>query len=349
MAKKNTKNEEKLNYKAEVRKLRESGPERLYFLWGPEDYLREQFLTELKKACLPEGEDSFSFKRIEGTALDLMSLQDAIDALPFMTERSFVEIRDAALNDLPEPDRFIKLLTDIPEYCTVAFVQSSQYEPDGRLKIVKTLREKGSELHFTQQSQGALVDWIIRRFSAAGKSVELEAAQRLMFISGELMSGLIPEIDKVAAYAKGERVTISDVEAVANHVPEAKIFDMTEFISQKKYNSAMAVLSELLSDKKQEVVPMMAMLGTQMRQLYAARLAIENGLDTKYIMEACALKYEFVAAKLITAARGYTMPQLKRSVEICTETDYRLKSSGLNDRELMKEAVLRIAAGETSA
>ena len=111
----------------------------------------------------------------------------------------------------------------------------------------------------------------------------------------------------------------------------------------------MAVLSELLSDKKQEVIPMMAMLGTQMRQLYAARLAIDNGLDTKYIMEACSLKYEFVAAKLITAARGYTMPQLKRAVEICTETDYKLKSSGLNDRDLMKEAVLRSAAGEVSA
>lgn len=349
MAKKSAKNEEKLNYKAEVKKLKELGPERLYFLWGPEDYLREQFLAELKKCCLPEGEDSFSFKRIEGAALDHPSLQDAIDALPFMTERSFIEIRDADLNDLSDADKYIKLLTDIPDYCTVAFVQTSQYEPDGRLKIIKTLKEKGSELHFTQQSQGALIDWIIRRFWAAGKSVELEAAQRLMFISGELMSGLIPEIEKVAAYAKGERVTISDVEAVANHVPEAKIFDMTEFISQKKYNSAMAVLSELLSDKKQEVIPMMAMLGSQMRQLYAARLAIENGLDTKYIMDSCSLKYEFVAAKLITAARGFTTPQLKRAVEICTETDYKLKSSGIDDRELMKEAVLRIAAGEVSA
>ena len=38
MAKK--KEEPKLNYSAEVRKLREEGPGRLYLLWGPEDYLR---------------------------------------------------------------------------------------------------------------------------------------------------------------------------------------------------------------------------------------------------------------------------------------------------------------------
>lgn len=68
-----------------------------------------------------------------------------------------------------------------------------------------------------------LIDWLIRRFSAAGKSIELEAAQRLIFISGDLMSRLIPEIEKVAAYAKGDRVTVADVEAVANHIPEAVV------------------------------------------------------------------------------------------------------------------------------
>ena len=42
MAKKAAKNDEKLNYPAEIRVLKERGPQNLYFLWGPEDYLREQ-------------------------------------------------------------------------------------------------------------------------------------------------------------------------------------------------------------------------------------------------------------------------------------------------------------------
>ena len=43
MAKK--KEEEKLNYNAELRRLKQQGPECLYLLWGPEDYLREQYLS----------------------------------------------------------------------------------------------------------------------------------------------------------------------------------------------------------------------------------------------------------------------------------------------------------------
>ena len=246
MAKKRGKDEEKLNYSAAVRELKADGPKRLYLLWGPEDYLREQYLTQLKKICLPEGEDDFSYKRMDGPGLDPIRLREALDAIPFMSERSFVELRNVDINKLANADECMKLLEDIPDYCTVAFVQSAQFEPDGRLKFVKALRGEAKELKFTQQSQGMLTDWIVRRFAAAGKSIELDAAQRLIFISGDLMSRLIPEIDKIAAYAKGERVTIKDVDAVASHIPEAVIFEMTELISQKKYNSAMSVLAELL-------------------------------------------------------------------------------------------------------
>lgn len=190
-----------------------------------------------------------------------------------------------------------------------------------------------------------LIDWIIRRFRAAGKAVELDAAQRLLFVSGELMSALIPEIEKIAAYAKGDRVRISDVDAVASHIPEAVVFEMTDYISQKKYNTAMAVLAELLMDKNNEPIPILAMLGVQMRKLYAARLAVEQGLGAKFVMDACSVKYEFLAKKLLSSARGFTLPQLKRAVELCAETDYKMKSGSQDNRELLKETVLRIAVG----
>ena len=348
MAKKAGK-DETFNYAAELRTLKERGPERLYLLWGPEDYLREQYLMQLKKKCLPDGEDDFSYKRMDGPALDALKLQQAVDAMPFMTEHTFVELRDVDLNKLSDAEACTKIISDIPDYCTVAFVQGAQFEPDGRLRFIKTLRSEGRELKFTQQSQGMLTDWIVRRFAAAGKGIELSAAQRLIFISGDLMSRLIPEIEKIAAYAKGDKVTQEDVEAVANHIPEAVVFEMTELIAQKKNNSALSVLSELLADKNNEPIMMLAVLGKQMRQLYAARLALEKNLGTKYVMEVCAMKYDYIASKLLNAARGFTLPQLRRAVELCAETDYRMKSSGADARELLKEAVLRIAAGETHA
>ena len=126
MAKKRGKDEEKLNYSAAVRELKADGPERLYLLWGREDYLREQYLAQLKTACLPEGEDSFSFKRMDGPDIDVNELAQAVDAMPFLSDRSFVEIRGLDLNKLKDADRLVAILSDIPDYCTVALVQSAR-------------------------------------------------------------------------------------------------------------------------------------------------------------------------------------------------------------------------------
>ena len=172
MAKKYGKDEEKLNYAAAVRELKQQGPERVYLLWGPEDYLREQYLVQLKGICLPEGDDSFSYRRMDGPELDLDALRQAMDALPFMTERSFIELRDMDINKLKEAEAFSALLQDVPDYCVVAFVLGADYELDGRLKSVKALRQAAKELKFTNQSQGMLTDWLVRRFAAAGKGID---------------------------------------------------------------------------------------------------------------------------------------------------------------------------------
>ena len=143
------KNEEKFNYKAVVRKLKENGPQNLYLLWGPEDYLREYFLSEIKGLCLPDGDDSFSYKRMNGPDLDAVELQQAVDAIPFLSERSLVEVRGVDLNRLKDADAVIKVLADIPDYCTVVFVQETDFEPDGRLKQIKKLRAIAEEIEFT--------------------------------------------------------------------------------------------------------------------------------------------------------------------------------------------------------
>ena len=343
------KEETKLNFRQEIQKLRTEGPRTLYLLWGKEDYLREQYLKTLRDICLPEGEGGFNSKRFDGPDLSSESFRQAVDALPFLADRSFVELRDVDINKLKDAPAVVDILSDLPDYCTVCFVQGAEYEPDGRLKLVKCLREKGSELKFTQQGQGALIDWIARRFAAHGKRIDFEASQRLIFISGDLMNRLIPEIDKIAAYTAGEKVGVAEVEAVAHHIPEAQVFSLTDLLAQRQYSAAMNTLAELLAENEYEPIFLLAVLGAQMRKLYGARLAIEQNLGAKYVMECCGVKYDFLANKLLNSARGYSRTQLQHAVALCAEADLQMKSSGGDAREILKNTVLAIAAEATNA
>lgn len=347
MAKK-PKDVENFNYNEQVRALKENGPKRLYFIWGPGDYLSDLFAAEIKKVCLPDGGDDFSYRKISERDFTPQLLQEAIDSVPFLSERTFVEVRSLDLNHLDESvsEKTVNILKDIPDYCTVVFTEPESFEADKRKKIYKSLAPLWSEHYVTAQQGEKLVNWIVRRFGAAGKRVEINAVQRLIAISGDRMNRLIPEISKVAGYAKGDVVTVEDVEAVAHHIPEAIVFQMTDSIAEKNSVRALNLLDELLADKDNEPIALMAMIGMQMRRLYGARCAVENNLGKDYVSKLFGIKFDFLVNKLIASARKFSLEQLSEAVKICAETDYRLKSSGENPTELLKECVVRIAAGD---
>ena len=64
---KGKKKQEIQDYKVQLRALRQQGPGCLYLLWGREDYLREQYLLQLKKLCIPGGAVSYTHLRAHET------------------------------------------------------------------------------------------------------------------------------------------------------------------------------------------------------------------------------------------------------------------------------------------
>ena len=124
---------------------------------------------------------------------------------------------------------------------------------------------------------------------------------------------------------------------------------MTEALAKGENNAAMRLLGELLADKNNEPTMILAIVGGQMRKMYAARVAIDNGLDKDYVMKTLSLRYDFMANRLLAASRRFSTAQIIRAVELCAETDYAMKSSRTEPTELLKECIMRIAAGEEHA
>ena len=337
MAKK--KKEPALNYAAEIKKLKDEGPERLYLLWGEEDYLRDSFLQTLREICVPEsGDDDFQVRIFREAQPDPNELRYAIDTLPFFSERSLIEMRDVDYVKA-DSEKLMQVLSDIPDYCTVSFRLNSGEEPNGKSKLVKFLREHGREIRFTVQDQNMLFRWITRRFAFYGKGIEMEAAQRLIYLSGDQMKALIPEIEKIASYAREEKVTVADVNAVANRIAESDIFDLTDAIAERRFNTASGILADLLEQRETSVPAIFSLLSNQFRRLFLA-----NGAhDSNEVMELTGLKYEFMARRLLNSAHSFRPEQLRHAVDLCAQADYRLKSEGADEKLLLKESLMRIA------
>ena len=165
-------------------------------------------------------------------------LADAIDAVPFLSERTLVEVRGYDTNKCreEEADTLVRVISDLPDYCTLVFVMDTAFEPDGRLKTTKAFKKNGQLVQFTAQGESALVQWVGKHFAAHGKNISPEDARQLIFFTGGLMNTMIPEIDKIAAYAQGDTVTRADILAVAQRIPEAVVYELTDCLANQDYD-----------------------------------------------------------------------------------------------------------------
>ena len=330
-----------LDYAALKKELKTKGPERLYLHWGPEDYLIADFVTAVRDECVSPEMRDFDAKRLNGPLPNLQDVEEALNAMPFFGGRTFVELNGFDVNRAKD-EKFPKILSDIPEWCTVVITLPAGAAPDGRLSLVKQIKKTGRAVEFTAQDQSMLFRWITRRFASAGKTVDRPAMERLMFLSGDLMNRLIPEIDKITAYTKGEHVTVADVEAVAHHIPEASAFEMTDRISQGDYDGAAHYLAELLSGDA-EPTEILGAIGWQMRRLYAARLAMDTQAPDALLRETLSINSDYALRRLKESAGRFTLAALTNDVRHVAEYAMRTREQGapLDETEALKELLLR--------
>lgn len=341
------KDEEPFDYNAERKKLRSGGPARLYMLRGEEDYLRDDFLSEIKKLCLEEGTEAFNLHRFRGPGLDMGEFRDAVEAMPFMAERTLVEVRDLDVNKTSgyDPELLKAILSDLPEWVTVVFLFAPGYHPDGKLTAVRTIRKVGVDLEFTSPGEGEMIRWVRRHVEALGKRIDGSTASYLLFVCGSRMNALLPEITKISGAAAGEEITRTDIDAVAKPTPETTIFKLIDALGAKDFDKAASLLADLLADRDEPPPKQIFWIGEQYRRLYAARIALDEHLPDSYILDCCPElgRNTYGLSIVKRTCRNYSRERLARAVRLCVECDFGMKDSGPDEEELMKELILRLA------
>ena len=327
--------------------LKSERADRVYIFHGEEKYLLRRYLQELQKLLVPAGFEEFNFHRLNGKGLSIQELAEAVEAMPMMAEHTLVTVTDLDLFRLDENSRgqLAEVLEDVPDYCTLVFVYDLiLYKRDGKMKkLCAVLDRCAVEVEFRQQERDQLLRWLKRRFNALDKEIDAAAADHLLFTCGSLMTDLLPEIGKIAAYAKGDRVTVDDINAVADPVLDARIFDMTNAVTAGKFDRAAGVLSELLR-MQTEPIAILAALGKELRRLYTARIALDGRKDRFWLKQLWGMNSDYPAKLLLEAARRVDRGWCRAAVEKCQALDRRMKS----ERNMDSEAELKLFLMELS-
>lgn len=328
------------------RDLKAGTPGNLYVFHGEEKYLMEESLSALRRLLVPAGMEEFNYRTFTGRDLDVGELVGAMDSPPMMSERTLIVVTDFDLFGCAEGKKELlaQAFSDLPEYLCLVFVYDVLDYKIGRGRFQELVKKTGRIVDFAPAERGDLLDWVRRRFRALDKEIDDREGEYLVFLCGGLMTGLKSEIEKIASYSRTGQITRADIDAVADPVLEARVFDMTDAVGRRDFGRALRTLSELYS-LSQHPIMILSILGKHLRQLYSARLALESGKGAPALMEMWNMKTGWQANKLMQCARGCTLEWCRMSVRLAGEADLAMKSTGRDAEEVLSELLLRLANG----
>lgn len=320
--------------------------EKCYLFEGEEEFTKRSALDQLRQTVTAGDFAAMNDVRLQDPAPD--ELIAAVETLPFMSDKRFVEVRGCSLlgGDKPKEydeekaiERYQSYFLDLPETtCLVFYVRG---KADGRKKMYQLLKKRAALVSFDPLTDQDLTRWIAKRLDGYGKKISFGCCQQLWFSAGRDLTMLSNELDKLAAYM-GERteVTPKDIDDVCVKSTEYKVFDLTDVLLSGKGAKAMQMLDALLRDGEERMM-ILSVLGRQCRQMHYAGAMAAAGKRPQQIATELGIP-DFAATKLLNLAKRYAPAQLKKMANLCTETEYQVKSGQLMENGALEMVMLQI-------
>lgn len=299
--------------------------QKLYLLYGDEDFLKKSYKNRLKEAIA--GDDTMNFNSFEGKGIDLNEVISLADTMPFFSDRRLLLIENSGWFK-QAVDAIVEYLPEIPDTTTIVFVET---EVDKRNRLFKKAKEIGRIVDMTRQDSRQLAVWAGSILKKEGKKISSRTMELLLSKTGDDMGQIKNELDKLISYTLGRDViTDEDVNEVCTEQLSNKIFDMVNAIVTRQVVKAMDLYEDLLT-LREAPMRILFLIARQFNQLLQVKELAGQGLDKGTIGSKLKLQ-PFIAGKIMTQSRVFSKEQILSYVTLCVEMEEAVKTGKLSDR-----------------
>jgi DNA polymerase-3 subunit delta len=267
-----------------------------------------------------------ALERIDGEEAGTNSILDAVQSLPFLSERKMVLIRNLGSN---------KQAAELIEQIISSIGDSTEliiYEPitDKRTSYYKVLKSKTQLEEYSDLDTGSLVNWLVNEVKKCAASLSSNDAKFLVERVGQNQELLFNELQKLITY--DPQITRANIELLCEPTPQSKIFELLDAAFAGNKSFALKLYEE---QRAQKVEPqaILAMVAWQLQILAIAKYA--EGKPPGTIAKDTGMS-PYPVTKAIGLARKTNEPKLKEMVQEIYEIDRRSKFSALDLDEALK-------------
>ena len=297
--------------------------EPVYFLFGPETYLRDEAARSIANEAmsgtlLHEFNDS-TFNLTSDDARDAIA---AAEQLPMMSQRRVVRIKN--LGKLKEADEEV-LLNYVNRPVDTSVVIFITEEIDKRKKLAKMLMA-GAAFEFQPLKLNELQAWIRFYLKDLTAEIEPQALQRILETVTSDLHTLANELNKLAAAALPTgRITTELVQSLVGRSREHMNWELSDHIISRNRKGALKTLKDLLDDGVEPLLLIGLIAGTY-RRMALAKALLSQGASPATIFSEVRMP-PFKQRDYLTMLNRVDSERLARTIRRVAQTDLAIKTS----------------------
>jgi DNA polymerase-3 subunit delta len=227
-----------------------------------------------------------------------------------------------------------------PAPATVLALVGDEIKADSALG--KAVAKTGEILAYVVQKR-RIHDWVAEQFKRIGAKADADACRGLVEIVGEDLDALTMEIDKLATWAAGDTITLSDVEHLASPLAETSIFALTDAWGRRDVAAVLSLVESLLerSDRPRsgELVRLVAMLTSHVGKVRRCARLADEGIRPRDAAGRLKM-HPFAAEKAFAQAANFSPEELSDAIVRLAELDAASKGGSRLPADLELERAL---------
>ena len=290
-----------------------------YNIYGDDSFL----VDSSKNMIINYATNKNEFDRIVASAenFNAESLLANLNSVSFFGGKKLVLIGGVESAKNKDVLNFVTSYLNSPNPNSVLVVISDvQLIDDKKLQEINAAGNIISAVDCSRLEKNVIVNWINNELKQKNVAMTDGAKDKLIDYTNGYLSRIAFELEKLVSYNQVE-ISEQDVELLVQKDLEYSIFELTENLGVGNAQKALAILSDMMADKK--VAPsVLGLIQNYYRRLFFCSITSKTNAQ---LGQELGIK-EFAVKKAKQTASLYSKITLKKILELCGDLDFKVKS-----------------------
>jgi DNA polymerase-3 subunit delta len=338
----------------------------LYILYGSDSFSRGEALRALKRELDADGSLESNTAEFEAGQVVPAEVLAACDTAPFLGGQRLVVLEGALSQALAsgrgrrsrrtttegeaqavEPGQWqalVEYAARIPGTTTLVLVDGGSVDES----LLKALEPFATVERFSLPGPREVTGWIQARARARGLEIEGRACGAIAELIGNDTGMLASEVEKLATYAAGERITAADVKALVPDLRDREGYYLADAVADGKAAQATKLLHEMLRKGKHHPGALLATIENRYRRLAVAREMINAGATRTRVGSTLRMS-GYGVERLLEQASRVSLERVRWALDRIAQSDLDVKEGRLDEKLSLELLVQDLASDASTA